>query len=132
MLMAASSSFDGLRLQAAIYDYHEQRSQDGIVVEAHHHTLHMNVVRLFEVHFDAAWHRAQPPDLRHRVLWYAKRRGWEITFIAAVVIALAVHVGVAQNVAGGVAATAVFPIAANIRESLLTLRRRQSLRNRLP
>lgn len=121
MLLAASSGFDGSRTMLAVYDYLEQRSQQSTVLLVQHHDLVPNLVRLFNGFFDGAWQRAQPPGAAGRLRWELNRRRWELTFVVAAAATALAPSPTAQNIAGGVAVTALIPAVEGVRRSISNL-----------
>jgi hypothetical protein len=130
VLMSASCSFDETRAQLAVYDIWRQRSQESTLVEVYQIGSKLNLVQLFNQHFDTAWNRARPTSGRTRYLWWFSRLGWELVlFVSIACTALfLVRLPVLGNIAGGVAATALVTVMARYRDVAARILQRLRLR----
>lgn len=92
MLLATSWTLDGHLLRFDIYDPSKQRSLEGVMIEVETYAgLNLNIVQLFQAHFNAAWKRAEPTHFWGKIQWRFGR-GWQWwAFIAFTIIAFIVN-----------------------------------------
>jgi len=88
MLFATSWTVDGHLLRFDIYDPAKQRSLEGVMVEIISPVgLNLNIIQLFQTHFDEAWKHAEPTHLWGKIHWRFGR-GWQWwAFAASTIIA---------------------------------------------
>lgn len=104
LTFASSFLTDGRRLRLAIYDNETQRSTDGVMLEFRGDRT-TNLARMFRVWFDEAWSGARPVERGEWPRWILGR-SWPVAIFAAVSIAacvvlLAGHSGLASLLGGG-------------------------------
>jgi phosphatidylserine/phosphatidylglycerophosphate/cardiolipin synthase-like enzyme len=129
MLMAASASFDANRTILAVFDTGRQRAHESTVIDVERQGYALNLVTLFNRHFNDAWARARPTTGARRTWWRLSRFAWEITFVVFLIVAAAFSKSqpTLSSVAAGVSATALITCGLRYREGVrrIYLRLRQ-------
>jgi hypothetical protein len=87
------------------------------VLEIHQTGANLNLVALFNQHFEMAWDHARPVRGRTQYLWWLHRLGWELVFLVSfgLTALFLTKLPVLGNIAGGVAATALVTLLVRYR-----------------
>lgn len=118
MLMAASASFDANRVILAVFDTGRQRAHESTVIDVERQGYALNLVALFNRHFNEAWARAKPTNGIRRFWWRLSRFAWEICFIVSLIVAsiFAKSQPTLSSIAAGVSATSLVTIGIRYRD----------------
>jgi hypothetical protein len=120
MLMAASASFDASRALLAVFDTGRQRAHESTVIDVERQGYALNLVTLFNRHFNEAWARAKPITGVRKFWWRISRLAWEICFVVFLIVAsvFAKSQPTLSSVAAGVSATALISIGIRYRDGV--------------